>query len=287
MNLEIAVQHFLQDLRNKNKSMGTVNEYQKDLNMFLSYLQKEGVNQVKEVKGSHMASYLENLIKVRNYKPSSRNRQMNTLRSFFKFCKKAGIVDVNYAEYLERLEEGKVDRVFLTSEEVKTLIQAIEHPLIKLVIITLFFTGSRISECLNLELGDIDFEQKILLIRKGKGNKSRTLPLHPDLESALKDYINRWRVDCNTNKLFLTERSGKLSDVYVNRVLKETVKKLKWDKKITCHVLRHSFASALVQRSVHIVAVKELLGHASLKTTSGYAHIQRESVEEAIQRLAL
>lgn len=287
MNLEITVQHFIQDLRNKKRSIGTVNEYQKDLIMFLAHLQQKGVTQVKEVNGSHMASYLDNLIGMRNYKASSRNRQMNTLRSFFKFCKKAEIIEVNHAEHLERLEEEKVERVFLTSNEVNTLIEAIVHPLIKLVIITLFFTGARISECLNLELDDIDFKKKALLIRNGKGNKSRTLPLHPELEFALQNYINRWRVDSNTNKLFLTERSGKLSDVYVNRVLKETVKKLKWDKKITCHVLRHSFASELVRKNVHIVAVKELLGHASLKTTSGYAHIQKESVEEAIQKLAL
>lgn len=287
MNLEITVQHFIQDLRKKNRSIGTVNEYQKDLIMFLAHLQRKGVTQVKDVKGSHMVSYLENLIEMRNYKASSRNRQMNTLRSFFKYCKKAGIIEVNHAEHLERLEEEKVERVYLTSNKVNTLIEAIEHPLIKLVIITLFFTGARISECLNLELDDIDFKKKALLIRKGKGNKSRTLPLHPELAFALQNYINRWRVDSDTNKLFLTERSGKLSDVYVNRVLKETVKKLKWDKKITCHVLRHSFASELVRKNVHIVAVKELLGHASLKTTSGYAHIQKESVEEAIQKLAL
>lgn len=287
MNLEIAVQNFVRELKNKNKSMGTVNEYKKDLNMFLEYLQKEDINQVEKVNGSHMASYLENLIEIRGYKPQSRNRQMNTLRSFFKFCKKAGFVDVNYAEHLERLEEEKVERVFLTSNEVNTLIKAIEHPLIKLVIITLFFTGARISECLNLELGDIDFKQKVILIRKGKGNKARTLPLHQELEIALKDYIDLWRVDLKTNKLFLTERSGMLSDVYVNRILRETVNKLKWDKKVTCHVLRRSFASALVQRNVHIVAVKELLGHVSIKTTSSYAFIQRESVEEAIQKLAL
>ncbi|MBP1934408.1 tyrosine-type recombinase/integrase [Ammoniphilus resinae] len=287
MNLEMATKYFIQNLINKNKSIGTVQEYQKDLKMVLGDLQKEDVFDIKDVRGSHLASYLDNLMKERNYKPSSRNRQMNTLRSFFKFCKKAGIVNENPAEHLERLEEEKVERVFLTSDEVNTLVETIEHPLIRLVVITLFFTGARIAECLSLELDDIDFSQKTILIRKGKGNKSRTIPLHPELEKALNHYIEVWRIRTKSEKLFLTERSGNLSDVYVNRVLKETVENLKWDKKVTCHVLRHSFASALVQKNVHIVAVKELLGHASLKTTSGYAHIMKQDMEEAIQRLAL
>ena len=287
MNIEAAAKQFFQNLINKKKSVGTITEYQKDLKMFLSYLQKEDVLDIKAVRGSHMDSYLNSLIAERHYKPSSRNRQMNTLRSFFKYCKKAGLVDENHAEGLERLNEEKAERVYLTSDEVRCLIKAIEHRLIKLVVLTLFFTGARINECLNLELQDIDFEHQTLTIRNGKGNKTRKIPLHHELGFALKDYIKNWRVQFSTNKLFLTERSGSLSDVYVNRVLKETVKKLKWDKNVTCHVLRHSFASALVQGSANIGAVKELLGHASLKTTSSYVHIQRASVEEAIQKLGI
>jgi site-specific recombinase XerD len=287
MKIRTAFSQFVQALTKKKKSLGTIKEYQKDLKMFLDYLPQKGDCPIEEVNDSHLASYLDTLVKIRNYKASSRNRQMNTLRSFFKFCKKEGILKENPAEYLERLEEERVERIFLSSKEVDLLIKAIEHPLIKIVIITLFYTGARISECLNLEMDDIDFERKTLCIRNGKGNKPRSIPLHQELEIVLKQYIDDWRVSSNSNKLFLTERSGKLSDVYVNRILKETVLRLNWDKKVTCHVLRHSFASALVQKNVHIVAVKELLGHVSLKTTSGYAHIQKECVEEAIRKLAL
>jgi site-specific recombinase XerD len=287
MKIRIACLQFVEALKDKGKSPGTIKEYQKDLKMFLEYLPEKGDCLVKVIKGSHLASYLVTLVNERKYKASSRNRQMNTLRSFFKFCKKAGIIKENPAEYLERLGEDRVERVFLSSKEVDVLIKAIDHPLIKLVILTLFFTGARISECLNLQVDDVDFERKLLFIRNGKGNKARQIPLHQELERVLKQYIDGWRVSSNSNKLFLTERSGKLSGVYVNSILKETANKLRWNKNITCHVLRHSFASALVQKNVHIVTVKELLGHVSLRTTSGYAHIQKESVEEAISKLAL
>ena len=85
----------------------------------------------------------------------------------------------------------------------------------------------------------------------------------------------------------MTERTNSLSDVYVNKVLKETVEKLKWDKHVTCHVLRHSFASALVQNNVNIVAVQQLLGHANLKTTSSYTHIHQQTVDEGIETLTI
>ncbi|WP_164984974.1 tyrosine-type recombinase/integrase [Ammoniphilus sp. CFH 90114] len=283
----VAVKQFLKELSNKNRSKGTIDEYQKDLMMFLRHLQQEGVEDIDDVVGSNMTSYLDKLINERSYKASSRNRQMNTIRSFFKYCKKAGFIQQNHAEHLERLEEEKVERVFLTSNEVTTLVGAIEHPLVRLVIVTLFFTGARITECLSLELEDIDFDQKTIFIKNGKGKKSRRLPLHPELEKALKHYIEGWRVRMDSKKLFLTGRSGNLSDVYVNRILKETVDRLGWNKKVTCHVLRHSFASELVHKNVNIVAVKELLGHSSLKTTSGYAHIMNQDIEDAIQQLAL
>lgn len=287
MTIEMARTQFLNELQRQEKSLGTIKEYQKDLKMFLTYLTQQRQRPIEQVLEGDLVAYLDYLIKERHYLPSSRNRQMNTLRSFFKYCKRVGILKENPAEYLELIEVVKTECISLVSEEVDELVKAVDHPLIKLVILTLFFTGARINECLSLEVRDIDFDQKTLFIRNGKGNKFRLMPLHRDLEKLLKKYIEGWRVSSDSNKLFLTERSGGLSAVYVNRVLKETVEKLKWDKKVTCHVFRHSFASILVNNSANILAVQQLLGHVSLNTTSGYLHIQQQTVEETIQKLAL
>lgn len=288
MDFVKAAKHFLQELKENKRAQGTLNEYGKDLEMLFNFLVVEGVENVEEVRESHLVSYLDYLIKTRDYQPSSRNRQMNTLRSFFKYCKKAGILPSNPAEHLERLEEHAVERIFITSEEVKALINAIDLPLIKLVVIALFFTGMRINECLSLEERDLDFTEDFIFVRKGKGNKSRKIPLHPELKEALIHYLKdrSGRSDAK-ELLFQTERTGKLSAVYVNRVIKNAVQKLGWEKRVTCHVFRHSFASALLHEKVNIVAVKDLLGHANLKTTSGYVHIAEQEMSEAIRHLKL
>lgn len=274
---------------NKQLSVGTLKEYNKDLTTFQAFLQDKYTEylDIRKIKEQDLNDYLTMLTTVKGYKPSSRNRQMNTLRSFFKFCRKKRLVEKNPAEYLQRLKEPPRQAVFLTSKEVGELITAINHPLIQLVVLTLFYTGLRIKECLNLELTDVDFQQNTITVRHGKGDKRRVIPLHSELKIYLQNYIQEWRIKGKTERLFLTERTNSLSNVYVNKVLKETVKKLKWDKHVTCHVLRHSFASALVQNNVNIVAVQELLGHASLKTTSSYTHIHQQTADEGIETLTI
>ncbi|MGE7913251.1 tyrosine-type recombinase/integrase [Lysinibacillus xylanilyticus] len=274
---------------NKQLSIGTLKEYNKDITTLEAFLQDKYTEyfDIRQVKEQNLNDYLNMLSTEKGYKPSSRNRQMNTLRSFFKFCKKKCIIETNPAEYLQRLEEPPRQAVFLTSKEVGDLINAINHPLIKLVVLTLFYTGLRIRECLNLELTDVDFQQNTITVRHGKGDKRRVIPLHSELKIYLQNYIQNWRIKGKTEQLFFTERTNSLSNVYVNKVLKETVEKLKWDKRVTCHVLRHSFASALVQNNVNIVAVQQLLGHANLKTTSSYTHIHQQTVDEGIETLTI
>lgn len=274
---------------NKQLSVGTLKEYNKDITAFKAFLQNKYTEyfDIRQIKEQDLNDYLPMLTAGKGYKPSSRNRQMNTLRSFFKFCKKKSLVEKNPAEYLQRLKEPPRQAVFLTSKEVGELIPAINHPLIQLVVLTLFYTGLRITECLKLELTDVDFQQNTITVKHGKGDKRRVIPLHSELKIHLQAYIQNWRIKGKTERLFLTERTNSLSDVYVNKVLKETVEKLKWDKHVTCHVLRHSFASALVQNNVNIVAVQQLLGHANLKTTSSYTHIHQQTVDEGIETLTI
>lgn len=277
---------FLKELR---RSEGTRREYNKDLIQLQKYLENVYNKrlEVSDVTEADLENYLTFLMTEKGYKPSSRNRQMNTIRSFFKFCLRMNIIENNPAEVLVRLEEAPRNPVFLKPTEVNELVNAIKHPLIKLVIFTLFHTGLRINECLELKLSDVNFAENKITVRNGKGNKKRVIPLHKDLKIQLEHYIEKWRVKSKSEKLFITERTGSLSDVYVNKILKETVRNLGWNKNVTCHVLRHSFASALLKNNVSIVAVKELLGHENIKTTSSYAHIHQEDIEEGIQTLSI
>lgn len=289
MELSKAIPLFVKSLQRKDRSKGTIKEYQKDLNMLKKYLSKHSSNQipVQEITTMDLDNYLQVLFNERNYTPASRNRQLNTIRSFYKYLTTEEIVENNVATKLELLKVHYKERTYLTVNEVSQLLNAIDNKLIKLVATTLFYTGMRISECLALSVDDIDFIQNLVFVEKGKGNKQRRIPLNEVLKLSLQEYMEEWRTEKGSLLLFQTERTGKLSDVYVNKVIKEAVKQLGWNKKVTCHVLRHSFASALIDKNVNLVAIKDLLGHADLKTTSVYSHIQEESLEDAIQMLKL
>src|SRR5690606_17962462 len=141
---------------------------------------------------------------------------------------------------------------------------------IRIICITLFYTGMRIGECLNLRLGDIDLAQNTIRVVNGKGKKDRTIPINKDLAPLLAHYIAHERPAVDTDYLFATAKSGSITAAYVNRVIKDTVTALGWTKNVTAHVLRHSFASNLIKKGVNIVHVQKLLGHSNLKVTSIY-----------------
>lgn len=286
MNIKDAIKCYQLEQQKQFKSEGTIREYQKDLGHFVRFLSKKSIQTVEDVTSLHLQEFLQCVLN-KGAKASTRNRQMNSLRSFFKHCHKAGWVTENRAAYLERLPEEQVRRVILTKEEVQQLVKTIEHRVVRTVVIALYLTGLRITECLNIERQDINFADNIILVRKGKGNKQRCIPLHPQLKGILKVYLQEQPKRSKHQLVFFTSRSNQLSASYVNRILKEATLTLGWDKRVTCHVLRHSFASALLQEQVNLLTIQDFLGHANLKTTSGYVHLFQEEGQAAIQKLAL
>lgn len=286
MNIKDAMTCYQHEQQKQHKSVGTIREYQKDLGHFVTFLSNKSIDTVQDVTSLDMQEYLQAVLD-KGAKASTRNRQMNSLRSFFKYCHKKGWVTENCAAYLERLPEEQVKRVILTKEEVQQLVKTIEHRVVRTVVITLYLTGMRITECLSVEIQDINVEGNQILIRKGKGNKQRSIPLHPQLKRILIAYLLGMAKHSQHQLLFYTSRSNKLSPSYVNRLLKEATLTLGWDKKVTCHVLRHSFASALLKEQVNLLTIQDFLGHANLKTTSGYVHLFQEEGQAAIQKLAL
>lgn len=162
---------------------------------------------------------------------------------------------------------------------------AIDHDLIQLVVLVLYLTGLRISECLSLTTDTVDLDQKVIHVVAGKGNKDRLIPISDKLLPLLQHYLEHERPDTDSNLFFCTKKTGKLSDVYVNRVLADAVKKLGWKKKVTAHILRHSFASQLVKKDVNLVQIQKLLGHSSLKVTSIYTHSNLEQLSVAVNCL--
>lgn len=271
----------------QDRSQETITGYDKDLGMVQRFLESKYNCQLylEEINTQDIEDYLLMLKEEKGYQPASRNRHLNTLRSFYKVAIKKGWLRDNPTAPLEQVKAPRKEREYITEEELLELLEAIDHRLIQLVVRFLYFTGLRISECLSLTLEDVNLDTGRLHVRHGKGNKERYVPISAKLIPYLLDYKKNWRVETDSDFFFATKKTGKLSDVYVNRVLADATEKLGWKKKVTCHILRHSFASQLVRKNVNPVNIQKLLGHADLKTTSIYVHANQEQLAEAVNVL--
>jgi len=287
MLLDEGKQRFLQYMNAIDRSSETIDSYGKDLTLFGNYLSKiyNCAAYVEDVTSSDIESYLTYLKEDRNYAPASRSRNLYTLRSFFSWAYKKELVDRDVALSVENIKLQQKERVYLKDDEVEVLLGAISHPLINLVIRTLYLTGLRISECLDLTVDTVDLEDKVIHVIGGKGNKDRLIPISDKLYPYLKDYKDSRKTLRGKDIFFATSKTGKISAVYVNRALADATKKLNWNKHVSCHILRHSFASRLVEQDVNLVQVQKLLGHSSLKVTSIYTHSNIDKLKLAVNAM--
>lgn len=286
MLLKSLINDFTHYLKVTEKSYETQKSYKSDLSTFEEYLEHK-YNcpiYINEITLSDLEDYLFYL-KTKKLKPASRSRNLYTLRSLFSYAYKNRLVEWNIANELEPIKLQHKERTFLSKNEVAELVQAIEHPVIHTVVQTLFYTGLRISECLNLKLKDVNLNSNLIYVINGKGGKNRTIPINDNLSKLLIKYINSTRKNLDSEFFFATEKSGKLTPQYVNRYLNDTVKVLGWQKHVTAHILRHSFASNLIKSGVNLVYVQKLLGHSNLKVTSIYTHANIDELSKSVNML--
>ncbi|GGA43872.1 tyrosine-type recombinase/integrase [Paenibacillus physcomitrellae] len=275
---------FLEGLQAKNTSNETISGYKKDLEMINRFLEERynGIVMLHDIKTQDLEDYLNGLSRERKYQPASVNRHLCTMRSFYNFAIKRDWTNVHAAAPIDPLKAPTKERTYIDEKEYHELVQAIDHPTIKTIVQFLFYTGLRIAECLNLTLDDVDIDNLNIHVKHGKGDKERNVPISAKLSPILTEYKDIIRPEISSKRFFALEKTGKVSDVYVNYILHKTTAKLGWKKVITCHILRHSFASNLVKKDVHVVHIQKLLGHSDLKTTSRYVHSNYDQLAKAV-----
>lgn len=288
MLINQAVTQFLQHLVSIDRSKETVRGYDAELGYFNHFLTTKYNSPVylEDVELSDMEEYMASL-KNRGISTATRNRVVYVLRSFYNYCRKRELCEKNHAELLEPVKVIQKERDFITEEELQILITKIKQPVIRTVIQTMFYTGGRITEMKNLKIKDVDLENSVLHIIEGKGKKDRDIPISRTLHGILTNYFDNIRDhdDIETDFFFAIPKSGSISGNYVNRLLKEAVEELGWDKHITAHVLRHSFGTNLLDKGASLVSIQKLLGHANLTVTSRYLHQDKSKLTEAVNLL--
>lgn len=278
---------FIIYLRVANKSNETLIGYRKELTYFLEYAQNK-LNcrlYIEDVNIELLEGYLVFMKDIKGCQPATINRAVNVLRSFYNYLVKRELYTRNIAAMLEPVKLQHKERSFLTESQFKLLIEGLNNKLVYAVIITLYYTGLRISECLNLTVKDVDMTNNVIRVIAGKGNKDRTIPINEKLHLELTTYLENVRPITVSERFFASERSGKISREYINKMLKKATLDCGLAKNITCHTLRHSFATNLVAKNVNIVHVQKLLGHSSLNVTSIYTHTTISELYESVNML--
>ncbi len=221
----------------------------------------------------------------RDYSTKSISRKISTVKAFFKYLKRKKYIDKNPASALIFPKQKKKIPYFFSQNEITKLLDDrnfIDLKILDKAVIELFYsTGMRLSELINLMINDVNFDNKTVKVT-GKGNKIRIIPFGKKAETALNNYF-QIRDICNIKKsdfLFLNKKGNKLYPMNVYRQITQNLSKVSESKKKSPHILRHSFATHLLDNGADIRAVKDLLGHESLSTTQLYTHITPEKLKK-------
>lgn len=176
------------------------------------------------------------------------------------------------------------ERKFLTFEKIQQWVDAVDHDVSKMAMWLMYYQGLRISEATELKMKDIVFEEDggYIHVQKGKGGKYRRLPIAKGLMPILQDYIET-KVD--SDYLLATQKTGRISPMTIQAILRDAKRDLGWPEDITPHTLRHSFASHIYRETQDILVVSKLLGHSNLSTTQVYAHLHDDRMIEAVNVL--
>lgn len=281
---KIVLDQFIRYIQlERNFSVHTVREYEFDITEFLSFLVSEGITDLKEVEYLHARNYVTKLYDNKLARTSI-SRKISSIRSFFRFLNRE--FDINDAAFRSLYHPKKEKRLphFFYEEELSQLFEknwGEDSKSIRNIALLelLYATGIRVSECTSIELEDIDFQYSIIRVM-GKGRKERIIPFGQFAHEALLKYIEDVRPKLiknnNHRKLFVNMRGGELTTRGVSYILEEMINKAAMNTKIYPHMLRHTFATHLLNNGADIRTVQELLGHASLSSTQKYTHVTKE-----------
>ena len=276
----------------KSYSPNTINAYQRDLNDFKNFIKSNFDNiNIEDSNYSIIRSWIVELVNNGNSNRTV-NRKISSLKSFFKFLIKTDSIKSSPLEEHMPLKQKKKIQVPFSKEEITSLLDSDYFPdnyrglLQKTVISFFYFTGIRRIELIELKESNLDLKSQTVKVL-GKRNKERLIPLLPKISILLQEYIterNNIISNFNHDLVFLSKKGDKLSEKFVYRTVSDYFKLVSSKTKKAPHVLRHSFATHLINEGADINSVKELLGHASLSATQIYTHTSMEKIKEVFQK---
>lgn len=277
----MPVESFLNYIQHEKRySPHTVLAYRTDLIHFVDFITEAYEMKPEEVKYVQARDYIVRLMEE-NIGASSIGRKLSTLRSFYKYLQRRKIIEASPMANIKAPKTPERLPVFVDEEKLDHLLDSGEFfndtfPSVrdKMVIEILFGTGMRLAELLGMKDTDIDFYEETVRVL-GKRKKERIIPITKQLVNQLKNYITLKSLQNFNNKrddLIVTDKGASVYPLFIYKLVKSYLTYISTQDKKSPHVLRHSYATSLLNRGADLNAIKELLGHASLAATQVYTH---------------
>ena len=288
----MLIEKFLDYLQlEKNYSSNTLSAYKRDLIQYNKFIiENNGNLEIENADYKIIRSWIVSMVNS-NISNRSINRKVSSLKSFYKFLIKTDTIKSSPLKAHSPLKQSKKIQVPFSQEEINSLLDSdffnndYKGVLQKSIIAFFYFTGVRRIELINIKESDISLESSTIKVM-GKRSKERIIPILPKLKKSLEDYRgikSKFTGNISPEYLFISKNGKQLSEKFVYRTVNEYFKLVSPKIKKAPHVLRHSFATHLINEGADINSVKELLGHSSLSATQVYSHTSMERIKEVFK----
>ena len=275
-------------LIDKKYSSNTIESYKNDLMKFYDFSKEKGIK-IHSITKETMKEYLAHLKKL-DMNDKSISRNISCIRTFYKFLLTEKVITNNPSEFIELPKLKKSLPTVLSLQEVERLLEIEVKDAYtarnKAMLELMYATGLRVSELVNLKLGDVDLEE-VVVRTMGKGNKERVIPLGDYAAKALDEYIYGYRMTLMKNKttdyLFLNNHGNRMTRQGFFKMIKKLAKEKEIRTNFSPHTLRHSFATHLLDSGADLRSIQELLGHSDISTTQIYTHVSNQLLKENYQ----
>lgn len=286
--MESFLKEYLAALKiEKNLSENTINSYKSDLVSFLNFITQSGIDDLSDIKTTHITSFYK-LLKDAGLNETSAARYFSSLKGFFKYLYRSEYIKSNP---VERISPPKISRKLPEVLNVREINLILEQPNVKdtiglrdKAILELFYAcGTRISELINIKVNDLFLSEEVIRVF-GKGSKERLIPIGSSAIKWIIEYLKKSRPLLvknikSENYLFLNQRGTKFSRMGIWKIVRQYVKQAGIEKNVHPHTFRHSFATHLIEGGADLRAVQEMLGHSDISTTQIYTHIDRDYIK--------
>ena len=271
----------------KRFSVHTITSYSNDINQFFLFLSEEYkiTSELSEVNFQIVRSWIASLLE-QGVTPRSVNRKISTLKTYFKFLIREGVIQESPMLKVVAPKSKKRLPLFVEEDQIESLLNGVEFDdgfigeRDKLIIELFYVTGIRLSELINIKISDLNFDNNLVKVL-GKRNKERLIPLSTRIVKELQFFIEKYKID---NYLFTNLGGTKAYTKLVYRVVNKYIGKISSINKKSPHILRHTFATHMLNNGADINAIKELLGHANLSATQVYTHNTIEKLKSVYKQ---